>query len=88
MRSRVFTFESINDKKIFLAIISDRYDLPIYMWLINNAEFIQVDFVYKSVIAIDKKAMRYKPHSVVTEELIAAMQLIQDKDVLSALLCS
>ena len=88
MSNRIFRFEDERLKNKFLNIISYNVDVLSFKGDVISTNFIKLSPLLRSIIAINKEAMRWKPHSVVTEELVASMQLIQDKDVLSALLFS
>lgn len=86
MTSRVFRFTNQVEKQIFLAIISDRFDLVISHYMLSTAEFIQIDLHNISIMEIRVEVMRWRPHTVVTEDLVAAMQVVMDKDTLAQLL--
>ena len=86
MTSRVFRFTNQVEKQIFLAIVSDRFGLTVSRYMVSNADFIQIDLRNTSIMEIRKEAMRWRPHTVVTEDIVAAMQVVPDKDTLTQLL--
>ena len=86
MASRVFRFYNKAEKQIFLAIVSDRYGFSVSSYMLNVPDFIQIDLDNNSIMGLRPEVMRWRPHTVVTEDLVAAMQVVLDKDTLTQLL--
>ena len=88
MSNRIFRFEDERLKNKFLNIISYHIGRLSYKGNVINTNFIKLSPLLRSIVAIPKDRMRRLSSTLVTEDLVASMQIIQDIDVLSALLFS
>ena len=88
MSNRIFRFEDERLKNEFLNIISYRIGRLSYKGDVINTNFIKLSPLLRLIVAIPKDRMRGLSSTLVTEDLVASMQIIQDIDVLSALLFS
>ena len=88
MSNRIFRFEDGRLKNEFLNIISYRIGRLSYKGDVINTNFIKLSTLLRLIVAIPKDRMRGLSSTLVTEDLVASMQIIQDIDVLSALLFS
>ena len=88
MSNRIFRFEDERLKNKFLNIISYNVDVLSYKGDVISTNFIKLSPLLRSIVAIPKEYMPGLSSTLVTEDLVASMQIIQDKDVLSALLFS
>ena len=84
----VFRFEDESIKNKFLYVISYHADILEYKGDVVGTNFIAINPELTSIIAIPVDYIGELSSTLVTADLLASMQIIQDRNVLIALLFS